>query len=226
MADQFAELNGQRITQGTVVIPATRIWSADIILASAAPITNPVKLVVGNLELKGHVFRMASFAGARSLRVVGGAGGWRDTVPAQGYSDPGGVKLAMVLKDVATAVKETLGGLVDRVLGQLWTRERAPASRLMNQILGDGWWLDPAGVTQCSPRSDNRLVTSPFTVMAWSGGKGRFEISTEDVASWQPGRTFQNATVTTLQQISLSSISVTNDGKLRVEVLGKGDSDG
>ncbi len=205
-------LNGSRVISGTITFPYYGPWVADLILASSEDIGTSVTLVAGDLSLKGTVVRQATFANSRSARIVGGAAGWRKSLPSKGYSHEAGVKLSSVLGDAALALD------ADRVVGTLYAREEAKAERVLNLELGGKWWIDSGGATQTKARDSSAVVT-PFTVIAWSGGKGQFEIATESIASWQPGKSFSSHVVPSPQVISSVTIEGTNEGKLRLHVL-------
>lgn len=211
-------INGQRVISLRLTIPYYGAWVADVVLAQSTPIAPPVTLTVGTLTLLGAILRVASFGGSRSARLVAGYGGWRKTIPAQGYQKSSGVNASLVLRDAASIVGEQVSVANDASLGSAFTRESAPAERVLRQVAGSEWFIDPKGVTQIGPRT-SVAVTSSFTVVQWSGAKGQFEIATEDIAQWMPGNTFTAPTVSGTQTIGLTSIVAENDGKLRLSVL-------
>lgn len=217
----FAALNGKRIQVAHVTIPWYGTWCADVTLAVPDVIPLVSTLTLGDLTLTGSVFRMASFSGTRATRIVGGAGGWRRVIPSQGYSNPKGIPLSLLLSDAAALVGETVRVQSDYIVGTNYARETAPASRLLRQLAGQQWWIDNAGVTQIGNRTIAPIGT-PFQVTDWSGGRGWFQIATENLSDWVPGRTFANYAVTKAQQIGLTMIAMDNDGKLRVQVLTDG----
>lgn len=225
MSDQFAALNGERIISGDVCIPYFGIWVADVVLAESSSITSSVQLTLANLNLKGHIYRAASFSGSRSARIVGGYGGWRKQLNYQTYNNPSGVKQSMILRDAAAAVGEQINTGTDKTLGTFWVRERCTASEVLRLLLGETWYVDETGVTQARDRSNTALIKSEYSIGSWSGAKGRFDVATEDLASWLPARTFQNPTVTSLQKISMTNIHLDNEGKLRLDVLSTGHED-
>lgn len=211
-------LNGERVVSGTITIPFYGTWVADVVLATPADIPDAVTLVAGDLTLKGTVVRQATFAASRSARIVGGAAGWRKTLHARGYSHLAGVKLSSVLGDAARESGETIVVQTDRLVGTHYARDEGKAERVLEIELDGKWWIDPSGITRTDAR-DASLITSPFTVVAWSGGKGQFEIASEAIATWQPGRLFQSATVQSPQTVSSLTIEADNDGKVRLHVL-------
>lgn len=221
MSGPYLALNGRRIVSARVTVPFYGAWCADVTLAIADTIPLTSVLTIGDLTLNGTIFRMASFSGSRSARLVGGGAGWRKVIPAQAYYNPLGVRASIVLGDAASIVGERLNLVTDSVLGTSYVREAAPAERVLRLIAGAQWWIDSSGVTQVGPRAGG-AITSPFQIINWSGGKGWFDVSTETLSDWMPGRTFSNSNVTKAQQIGMVTYVADNDGKLRVNVLSDG----
>jgi hypothetical protein len=216
-------LNGSTVISGSVTIPYYGAWVADVIMASSSAVpTTPMgcSLAIGDLTLVGTAVRTASFSGSRSARIVGGAGGWRKALPAKGYSHPGGLRLSAVLNDVARESGESvaIASALDREIGTSYARESAKAERTIHLLTNGSWWVDPSGKTQITTR-DGSAVVSPFTVAGWSGGKGKFDIASEAIATWLPGRTFTAPTVSGTQTVSAVTITAENEGKLRLSVL-------
>lgn len=216
----FATANGARIVTLSLSLPLYGTWEADVTLADPAPLTAPVALTLGNLSLVGAVYRQGPFGGVQYARLVGGGGGWRSTLPAQAYGNPGGVLLSTVLRDAAAAVGEQVNvpSTVDAVIGQFFTREKAPASRVLGQLGGPLWWVDAAGVTQITARPA-ATITTPFTVEAFDPGCGELTIATEDYASWLPNATFSAPVLAGPQLVSYVRHAAGNDGRLRTHVL-------
>jgi hypothetical protein len=192
-------------------------WVADIVLSTSEPLPSVAdSLAVGDLTLIGTVFRAASFAGARSARLIGGFGGWPKSVSAQDYRGSS-VMASTVLRDAATAVGEKIVmGTTDTNLFR-FTREAAAAQRVLKSIAGASWWVAPDGVTHIGPRP-SATVKGEFVVVAWSGKTGKFEIATETLSEWLPGNTFTGPG-DGVQTISSLMIESSNTGKLRMMVL-------
>jgi len=218
MAGPYAALNGRRVVSGTLMIPYYGAWTADVVLSVADTIPTQTQLVIGDLTLTCAVYRQLSSAGSRSARIVAGFGGWRKTIPAQAYSNPSGLRVSLLLGDAAKLVGEKVSVAQDMSVGSLFVRENAPATRVLRQLAGSLWWIDANGTTQVGPRS-SAAITSAFTAVEWSGAKGRFNIATEVLSDWMPGRTFTTPNVTTAQTVAETSIALGNDGKVRLTVL-------
>lgn len=217
MTDQFATLNGDRIISARITLPYQGTWSADVVLAVPSEIKQSVVLQVGDLSMVGTVIRSGSFSGSRSARIVGGGGGWRKVLKPKAYSNPTGVKLKSILEDAARESGESMYQFTDKVIGTNYIRDENPAEHVL-RYWAPNWWIDTNGKTHIEQRPSERIL-SPFTVEGWSGAKGFFEISTEKISDWVPGKTFTSATVTTEQSISQVSIETNNEGKLRLQVL-------
>lgn len=214
-------VNGLAAITVSLALPLWGAWSADVVLASSGPISTAplgVTLAIGKLTLKGTAIRTADFSGSRSARLVGGAGGWRTSVPARGYSLPNGIFASTILQDAARDCGESIVLDADRYLGRRWFREGTAAERQLALITGGKWWIDAAGVTRTAARASS-VIRSPFTVVGWSGGRGRFEIATDVYEDWSPGRTFTAPTVSGTRTISGVLLESSNDGKARLVVL-------
>ena len=213
----YIELDGQRVISGRITLPFYGIWMGDVVLAVPDVIPTSTTLTVGNLKLACTVFRAAAFAGSRSARLVGGAGGWRKDVPRQSYYASNGLRLSTIIRDAGATVGESVAVAQDQTIGNAFVREAGPAARVLRQLAGTEWWIDADGLTRVGTRSGSTINT-PFQITAWSGGKGWYEVSTEDIASWLPSNTFSNALVPTTT-VGMTEIEVDNTGKLRLGVL-------
>lgn len=215
----FATLGGHRASSATVSIPLYGIWTADVVLPVAPELSGILDLVIGSLTLRGTPSRQADYGGDRLVRIVGGALGWQRDVSAKGYSNSSGVRLAMVLTDVAAEVGETVTGYdSEATVGDHYARMQGPASRVLREVGGSLWYVRTDGVTSLAARSDTPIV-SAFQVTARDGAKGLTVVATENPEDWMPGRRFASVTTPDLQTISHVSLVASESGKLRAEVL-------
>lgn len=214
----FASYSGVRITNGHIAIPRYGMWSGDVSLSEDVDVRETDSLVIGNLSMVGHVYRQAKFGGELRCRLIGGYGGWRTKIPKKQYSFNSGVKLSTVLKDAATESGEKIVITNDRVIGNGFVREEAMASRVLRQLAGEFWYIDPAGVTQVKDWP-SKAIRSAFTVENQEGAQGRLSIATEDYASWLPGSQFSYATLDGTFTNGGVEFHFQNDGRLRLEVL-------
>lgn len=214
----FAALSGVRVVAGSIVVPTYGLWAGDVSLATADPVPDDVALSLGNLTLRGHVYRQSLFCGERKCRLVAGAGGWRKTIGWRQYSLAGGVNLSLVLGDAARECGERVNVQNDYVIGTGWVREKAAASRQLRLLAGSDWYVDPSGVTQIAAWP-TKTITSAFTVIDQDGAEGRVTIATEDYASWMPGCTFRAPTLAGPFTSGGTMFKFDGDGEFRLEVL-------
>ena len=216
----WAELGGERVISGSILIPYFGALAADIVLASSATVPAQTTLTIGDLTLAVHVVRQASFAGSRSYRLVGGYGAWQNPITPRWYSSGAALPLSLVLGDAAREIGERVTVQDVRTIGSQYSRSSGPASRVLEQLAPD-WWIAPDGVTHVGPR-DSSPIATPATVIGYSGGKGKFEVATEDMGAWLPGRTFTSQTISDPQTIGATIITIDNSGKVRLDVLNAG----
>ena len=213
------QINGATVASCSITIPFYGAWVADLDIVGKVEVTSPATLKIGDITLIGTVVQQAEFTGDRKARLVGGGGGWGKTIPAKGYAHVVGVKASTVVGDAARAAGEKIELATDRTLGLNWAREEAPAERTLNLIAGTEWWIDNDGITQTKARPSAPVV-APFTLIKRNGEIDSFEIATESIAGWLPGATFTSPTVPDPQTVSSVTITSTQEGKLRLQVLG------
>ena len=90
MSELFAAVTGHRVQRLSVHVPPTGLWYADAVFDEAVELSGAASVSLGSLELHGTVDPRysGSFGGARSVRVVAGAGGWDRVLKARDYHDP------------------------------------------------------------------------------------------------------------------------------------------
>lgn len=203
MAGLFASLSGVPVVSCRLVVPYSGIWHVDIELDRVlpAPLVGPQAFVLADSTWTCAPVRSGDFSGERRARLVGGTGGWRTpfvVVPAP-LSSAIGVPIPLILSTASTAAKElpvtyvgppTLGGPPFAA----YVFQAGPPSLVLQDVLGDSWWMDPTGAIQTAPR-DPTPIASPWTATAFDGAKGELEVATDSVGDWMPGASFLGPTV-------------------------------
>ena len=215
----FASLNGLPLFKVCLVLPFSGIFHADVQMAVDVPLTpGPQLLMLAGASYTCSVIRATEEIGYRGVRLVGGTGGWRKAVPPKQYASPAGVPIAVVLADVAATVQEippVVDPSVPPTVGTAYVRQGGLASQVLQNLLGDAWWMDPTGTVQTAPRLPTPIVT-PFNVTKVWGAPGIYEVATEYPSTWIPGMTFLSPTAFG----TISRVTHTADGvKLRTEVM-------
>ena len=221
MSSAEVSLAGDRIVSGSIEIPAYGLWAADVVLADDTTLPASAPLVLGDLTLQSYAYRTFAYAGSRRSRLVGGYGGWMQTVQPQEWANPPGLTLSLVLNDLAALIGEKVNVGADQVFGSFLFTRLGAAKRVLDRLVGRTWWIDPSGTVQVGVARSSAVISSAFTLNEFDGATGRAVISTENPSDWMPGRTWTAPTVTVPQTVSSVRHSVV-DGALRTEALSVG----
>jgi hypothetical protein len=211
----FAMLNGTPIVGGLIVLPFSGIWHADLVLDRVFPTVGPQVIQLADLSLTGTSARSADYAGQTRCRIVGGQNGWSTVLPAKQYTQ---IPQSIVMLDAALSVLEVVVPPVPDVICPSYFRRQGPASAVLQDIVGPGWWMDQTGTVQTIPRLPTPIIL-PFAATDVEGEQGRYRIETDTLSVWMPGATFLNTT-NILSPVTIGRVMhrVTTD-RLVTEVL-------
>jgi hypothetical protein len=217
-------LAGNDLQSADVQLLAYGIWTAEVSLADAKPLTvgSAVQLVLSDLTLSGTIRSGGEFVGESRYFIVGGADGWPKTVKRRAYRTDSGVRLSQVAQDLAGEVEETVVVLQDRVLGYAWQRLGGPASAALQDMAGSSWWVGPDGKTYVGRRPASTIPTSTqFVVESYDPRFKRAVLSSPEdkIAVFQPGASFTAETITGAFTIKETYITV-RVGSVSLRVLG------
>lgn len=184
----LGSLNGVAATRMRVQIADWGRWWCDVDLAEPAVLAGAAAVVLADIAGSGTIVSGGAVDGKAAYRVVGGKGGWGKRIKAKGYVNDAGVKVSGVVQDAAREVGETVDGLPATKLAAHYTRDEAPASKVLQNIFPQGWRVDLDGVT--------RFGKLPIANYTGDGTRtkivpdGRIiEIATESIAQLLPGVT-------------------------------------
>ena len=222
----FASVAGLQIVGGELLIPLIGAWTADLHLAGAGEIpSGPVSVVIGNLTLSGSVYRWATYGGQTRARLVGGAGGWRTSIAAQGYGSNAGIQLSLILGDAAAACGETIDVPASVSVGNGYARMAFASSvagdvlwQALSQGLIPGWYVDATGTTQATSWPATTIAT-PFVPESQRPDEGIVIVATEDYVSWMPGASFTHPLLQGSFTVAGVNYVWDDSGKFRFEVL-------
>lgn len=203
MADAHLTLNGHALTRAYLCVPGQGPWFADCDLADeSADITQTAraaKLQIGSAQWVGTVTpdHDGTWGGARRLRVVGGAAGWRRMLSALSYVNDAGVSGLVVAQDAARAVGESLDpAVVVARLPSHYVRPAGVASRVIEDAArGVPWWVGSDGVTRIAQRSAGPLPASEFTITSYDPRDCTVELAIDDLSLVQIGGTITHDTL-------------------------------
>lgn len=226
MSEGFASCAGQLLTSVRLHVSGVGPWWADCDFAEAPTVSGSVELLLGGYSWRGTVLPESSgaFGERRTVRIVGGAGGWGSLVPARSYRSDSGVKARDVVADCAREVGETLGGFVPGVeqLGDAYARSAGSATTVIEDAIhGAAWWVDAAGVTQVGSRPAAEPKAGSYELLAFDPRSRCATLAVDDVLSVGVGSVIRSELLEAPQTVSSLEIRVTpssesDPGGLRV----------
>lgn len=189
----FAGIDDIPIMRGQVTIPAYGIWHADIWLDREVALSGQIKFTLADISAVATIVRVIGFLGQTGLRIVGGYGGWRKQVTAMQFAAPFGLALKTVLVRTAADVGEFVEVGGDSV-GVAYVRSSGPASRVLQSLIPDSWYVGWDGVTYASARPAG-VVADRFMTMDVSQPAGAYVVASTAPGEWLPGRTFNGPSI-------------------------------
>lgn len=137
-------------------LPGFGYWAVTAELEGGAKISpgRAVQVTAGGLLLRGTVETAAEFAGVIHVAIAPGGGRWRTALPFKGYRSGAGIKLAEVLGDIASAIRERarVDDAANRPLGYAWPRAAGAATAAIQAATRGAHWVDAEGVLRVGPR--------------------------------------------------------------------------
>lgn len=194
----FATVAGKRAVAVRLVVGNIGPWFAECELEADAEVSGQVTLQINGASFVGTVddTNNGVFEGSRKLRILAGGNGWWRSVDAKHYHNDAQVKARTVAEDAARAVGETLGDFVPAAerIGADYVRERGPASRVLEDVIGDvPWWVGYDGVTRVGTRSSSAAATDAYEVLAYDPADRRATLGVSDVLAVQIGSTISKS---------------------------------
>lgn len=179
-------VNGHACSAAQVQCADWGAWWLDCTLTEAETLTGQVAIVFAGQAMIGTVVAGGAIDGRAAYRIVGGHGGWGQTIAAKSYLDDSGVRAATVISDAARDAGEAVDGLPSTRLGAAYARAQGPASAALNLIAPRAWRVDFDGVTRFGKRAPSAYVGSdPITQRDLANGV--YTIVTDDVRGLVPG---------------------------------------
>ena len=182
-------LNGLRVVDARVTIPAWGLWYADATVDGDKPVTGAVDLVVADLALKGTVLSGGVTNGRTHVRIVAGAGGWGKAIKANAWANDAEVKASTGLLDAAKAAGETIDAATvptSRVGSHFARKGNEPASRSLQHIAPEGWYVGEDGITRIGKRAPSTLPAN-VTRESVDRARGVAVLASDSIAKILPG---------------------------------------
>ena len=193
-----ASLGGLGVERVSLVVPSWGIWTADVQVASGELLAGPTTLELGGVEFAGTIVSGGVYRERGWYRVVGGSGGWRNTIGALSYRNEAGVKLSQVIGAAARAAGEEVASFTDRRIGPAYECPIAEASRSLDLLSREAWYVDEDGITHLGARPASEF-TGSYTVESNNPSRGLLTIAAEDIAGLVPGATIEGVTIASVR---------------------------
>lgn len=186
MTTATATLEGVPVTRCRVQVPAWGLWWADVELAEPEALAGAVTLTIADIELEGAIVSGGPADGRAGYRLVAGAGGWGRELPARGYADDAGVKIASVVRDAAAAAGEAVEGAPTTRTGPHYVRAAGPASAVLNALAPRAWYAGLDGVVRFGARPA-AVYTGSAVLIDRSPAAGCYVFAADELAGLEPG---------------------------------------
>jgi hypothetical protein len=147
-----ASVNGHTISRLSMPVPAWGHWFADVDLVEDVTLSGAVVIKLADVEAHGTVLSGGPYNGRSSYRIIGGAGGWGQEIPAKSYADDAGVKVATVVTDAALAIGEALADVPSTRRGPHYARAAGLASQVLHELAPRAWYVGLDGLTHFGSR--------------------------------------------------------------------------
>lgn len=184
----LVSLAGTSATGLRLTLPAWGLWWADVTTEDDAGLSvgDTASLDVTGTACACAVVAAGVVEGRGAYRLVGGVGGWGQTVVRRGYQDDLGVRVSTVLSDVASTVGETLADVPTTRLGTRFARPAGPASAVLALVADRAWYVGLDGVTRFGARAASTYTgDAPRTRLDPAGSI--VELATESIDELVPG---------------------------------------
>lgn len=214
-----ASLNGNRVLDARLAIPAWGASFHDVTIDGEVTITGPGQaLTISDLTVKCAVLSGGPAHGRSFYRLVAGAGGWGTVIPSRSYANDAGVKLSQVLNDAAAACGETLDPTtIDPAarLGLSWTRPNDIAGRVLELVAPGAWYVGEDGVTRLGKRAPSTLSGTATATTQVDLARATVTLASDSIAGILPGLVVNGLTAVDVEH------EISAKGGLRSKVWGQ-----
>ena len=200
MAEAFASLNGRTVVGGSLSIPRSGCWHADVSVDApdGAAFVAGAALALGSgaSAWAGAFLRAAPVYGRYDARIVGGKGGLAKAIAGASYVN---VPASVVLADILAGASEALSPTADAALLtanlRAWSRLAGSASCQLTHLLSSlslSWRVLADGRVWVGRESWPPAATFAYDVLEQHPREGRWVLGTTEGYALLPGTTFES----------------------------------
>lgn len=193
-------INERAILSGTVRLPLSGRWTADLRVVGDRPIAGAVTLDLDGAAYSGFAMRSDTHAGETHCRVVGGAGGLATALPERWYR--GSPTVARIVEDLLRETGEALSVASDDVLlGQVLPAYRraagpgGPALRALLDLYGARWRVVADGSVRVVAAESWPTTEPPHAFLEANRAEGWELVALAGELALAPGVTFRGRQV-------------------------------
>lgn len=188
----IVSIEGAQVARFSLVVPARGAWSCEAVLVDAPELVGRVTVRVGSTELVGTIppNETGTRGLQRTVRVLGGAGAWGQSIGPKAYHNDAGVKARLLAEDAARAVGETLEwSLGDGRVGTHFARREGAASRTLERASSGAWWVGYDGVTRVGERESVDVAEGVLDVVDYDAARRVLVVHCDDLSAIPVGAT-------------------------------------
>jgi hypothetical protein len=218
-------VNDEYASAAKLYVPWSGCWQLEVFFDREVTLSGRVAARMGDLELAGTVRPSGSGRVALSsyLTLTGGAG-WATPLPKKGSHSDSGLSASKIAREAAAACGETITSLdaaLDRTVGVDWARRgNVPASRTLELLFPDAWYVSEDGTTKIGARP-TRDSTGKLTIIEASPQGQWVRAYVSDVRDVLPGATFTDERLSA--PFEVRELEVETKGQSLIATMWSGD---
>ena len=185
-----ATLNGNRVTAARSYIPGWGLSFHEVDIDGEVTLTGAASLVIADLTIACTVLSGGPAAGRSFFRLVSGAGGWGKPLKSRSYANDAGVKLSLVLGDLASDTGETFDSTTidpKATVGNAWVRPADIGARVLEELFPGAWYVGEDGKTRIGARASATLPGSVTQISQIDLARATVTIASNSIAGILPG---------------------------------------
>lgn len=176
---------GKQAVRARIVVPAVGPWYADVELAGDDVVAGGAEIAINGKVFFGTVDATASgaYGNVRTLRIVGGAGGWARVLPPRHYHSDARLRGRTIADQAAQECGETIVEYAPQsdTLGIDYVRQLGAASRALEHVIGTAaWWVGYDGDTRVGSRMGPAAKPGSIDVLSYDPATRTAEIGVTD----------------------------------------------
>lgn len=181
-------IDGHQLTRVELTVPAHGIWTARVDFADAPTLSNPVTITLGPTKLVGTVTDLdGTTVAQRSCIVVGGYGGWSQTVEPRNFADTTGVAVRTIVDQIVSRNGEQIGQWLPphATVGTHYVLDARSGLTHLDILTSGEHWVGYDGRTNVGARPSASIAR--YEVLAYDAQARCVELALDDLTELTVG---------------------------------------